>query len=662
VRAVDGQSEAGRHSNLESRPETTATSRAIANGEDLAKIIEIGTHEQWLIKPEELRTKPDSVLGKGGFGKVVCGEFHGTPVAVKMTKVGAEEEADSGEGAEHKAAARTKMLISIYNEIRILRHVRHPNVVLFYGACLNSDRGDVKLVLEWVNGQSLEDFILRSGQPDRPLRATDQFKAILDTCRALCYLHSRRPPIIHGDLKGTNIIEERDPGRPDCFRAKLLDFGLARSLTRHAQRMGGTVMWLAPEIVQNPSMATNIYADIFSFGRLSFFVLTGIFPFRRAHKSEIIKTLKGSSLPPLPWPRVSPALLAQCRPWVEACSAPIPKERPSMPEIRLKLYKVLEKMGSEFTNEAEGFSSALLTEDPEAEDAGDAAAAAEGRASTPEAGRKEPGPNNAPTGHNEAQPPAAPAGPAEKAPEQAKGGPPASSSAAAARDRGSNRSGGTGEDAPKGTPAGTGTTSTGAARATGSSPSGGAALDATGGATAGTGTTGAARRRSSHNSRGPMGSTSELLAKIPRKGAHHSSSHSIARLPSVPERDMILPDFQCTPADTRVALLLDAVRRCNVALQQERRMPAPPEDRDLSISLPCCIFHTAVRAMGESLQELQKAQCGLQIFKEVRAQCPGCGLLLLEDDCNNQSSTGPGGTRSCAFCGHAMTGNELCSL
>mmetsp|Transcript_37008 Transcript_37008/g.88657 ORF Transcript_37008/g.88657 Transcript_37008/m.88657 type:complete len:305 (-) Transcript_37008:258-1172(-) len=223
-----------------------------------------------------------------------------------------------------------------------LPFIDHPGIVSFYGACIDIENGTASLVLEWVQGLCLERFILQGGVLNCPLTPADRLKAMLDTCWAVSYLHSREPSIVHGDLKGTNIIMAQDPFSFNSFRAKLLDFGLSRVLTRHARPLSGTAMWVAPEVVLFPGIPAQVYADVFSFGRLSFFVLTGRFPFNTSSKQLILETIRSGSLPPLPWPMTN-SVLSDWRSWIENCCLQAADRRPSMDDISLRISETLDK-------------------------------------------------------------------------------------------------------------------------------------------------------------------------------------------------------------------------------------------------------------------------------------------------------------------------------
>eukprot|EP00419_Tripos_fusus_P085853 CAMPEP_0172844246 /NCGR_PEP_ID=MMETSP1075-20121228/32057_1 /TAXON_ID=2916 /ORGANISM="Ceratium fusus, Strain PA161109" /LENGTH=171 /DNA_ID=CAMNT_0013688643 /DNA_START=310 /DNA_END=822 /DNA_ORIENTATION=- len=154
-----------------------------------ARIAKVGRREHWLINPQELQLIPNVKLGEGGFGTVLKGVFHGSVVAVKVFV------ADSMNVGSQ--------LASLSNELRIMRQLRHPNVVGLHGAVLDS-RGWA-LVLELVRGATLQDYVLGHPTPSMSYR----FSALLGTCCGLMYLHSRQPCIIHGDISGRNVMIEQ---------------------------------------------------------------------------------------------------------------------------------------------------------------------------------------------------------------------------------------------------------------------------------------------------------------------------------------------------------------------------------------------------------------------------------------------------------------------
>ncbi|CAK0881465.1 unnamed protein product [Prorocentrum cordatum] len=85
-----------------------------------------------------------------------------------------------------------------------------------------------------------------------------------------------RSQVVHGDLKCSNVFVERTCCPRSLPTAKLLDFGLSRALTMRAKPLGGTLRWVAPEVLRGSSPDTA--ADMFSFGCLISFIITGRLP------------------------------------------------------------------------------------------------------------------------------------------------------------------------------------------------------------------------------------------------------------------------------------------------------------------------------------------------------------------------------------------------
>lgn len=265
---------------LRSLPTTTATGRAfedflkvdLKDDEVLKKqiqyVVELGSREGWLIGTEDLQIGTGRILGSGGFGMVIAAEFHGAEVAVKIPKK-----------VRPDGSCSVKLMASIASELRVLRKIRHPNIAMFCGAIIDTTTSELGLVYELVQGTPLEFFI------NRPPRAPDtisRHKVAMGIASALQYLHAQRPSIIHGDLKPINVIVDRQMMGP---RARLIDFGLSRFQTRNAKRLGGTLRWMAPE-VRHKSSQPSPSADVYSFGLLLYFIITGKRPGEKLSPSE----------------------------------------------------------------------------------------------------------------------------------------------------------------------------------------------------------------------------------------------------------------------------------------------------------------------------------------------------------------------------------------
>jgi len=282
----------------------------------LEDIAALGHKEHWMIKWTDIRPWPEEILGMGSFGVVLAASYHGTIVAMKLCRA--------------SGPTNLKHLPSFTDELRSLRLVRHQNIVLFHGACMDPGNWELALVMEYVEGPDLSTYIA-----DRP--TTEQRHAILlDVCCALRYLHAQKPCIVHGDLKDTNIIVE---GRMSGPRAKLVDFGLSRVITRHARPLGGTLRWMAPEVILR-LVAPSSSADVFSFGSLAYFTMTGLRPLAGMLRHEVVAWAKQSSEIALDWTvdSHSTCLLSECRLLSTRCMAQKLGLRPTMQEVHVELF------------------------------------------------------------------------------------------------------------------------------------------------------------------------------------------------------------------------------------------------------------------------------------------------------------------------------------
>ena len=95
-----------------------------------------------------------------------------------------------------------------------------------------------------------------------------------DVARALVYLHSQTPPIIHRDLTANNVLLTSN------MMAKLADLGVAKIIDPNLSQLSttpGTVVYMPPEALQeHPIYGTEI--DLYSFGVLGFHIFSGKWP------------------------------------------------------------------------------------------------------------------------------------------------------------------------------------------------------------------------------------------------------------------------------------------------------------------------------------------------------------------------------------------------
>eukprot|EP00727_Mastigamoeba_balamuthi_P001508 m51a1_g11354 putative ctr1-like protein kinase (169) ;mRNA; r:6774-10682 len=147
--------------------------------------------------------------------------------------------------------------------------MRHPNVVLFMGAC-TTDPSRLAIVTEFVSAGSLYTIVHKHW---RSLRPEWLLRAIYDVALGMAYLHSLSPPIVHRDLKPMNILVDGESSR-----CKLTDFGL--SCIRWEDYLTGatgTPIWMAPEVLRNEPYTEKV--DVYSFALVVAEVFTHQTPF-----------------------------------------------------------------------------------------------------------------------------------------------------------------------------------------------------------------------------------------------------------------------------------------------------------------------------------------------------------------------------------------------
>ncbi|EGC35140.1 hypothetical protein DICPUDRAFT_152543 [Dictyostelium purpureum] len=198
-------------------------------------------------------------IGRGSFGQVQKASYFGTDVAVKQLSSLVSIDPDY-----------FKFML---REIKILKNMRHPNIVQYIGACCNEGR--YMIVTEYIKGGDLHQFIKKRGVSN--ISWTIKLKLALDIASAFSYLHSKK--VIFRDLKAKNILIDEIG---DTLRAKVCDFGFARIFDSNkdkAQTICGSETTMAPEVIVGSNY--NESCDIYSYGVLLLELICG---------SRVVKT------------------------------------------------------------------------------------------------------------------------------------------------------------------------------------------------------------------------------------------------------------------------------------------------------------------------------------------------------------------------------------
>jgi serine/threonine protein kinase len=190
-------------------------------------------------------------LGKGGMGVVYEGRDVKLDRRVALKKMKPE-------------VGSTKRGRELFlSEARLVAKLQHPNIVGIHAIVEDAD--DLYLVFEYVDGETLDDLILREKflPPGRAMEILTGVAAAVD--------HAHAERVIHRDLKPANIMIDKG-GRP-----KVMDFGIAHQAKITVSRMTtaeafGTMAYMPPE--QELGQAVR-ESDIYAFAAVTYEALTG---------------------------------------------------------------------------------------------------------------------------------------------------------------------------------------------------------------------------------------------------------------------------------------------------------------------------------------------------------------------------------------------------
>ncbi|DBB01174.1 hypothetical protein WJX77_003342 [Trebouxia sp. C0004] len=322
-----------------------------------------GGSYQWVIEYSDLTFR--KVIGEGSIGRVHLGRWQETDVAIKvlghipspatvpvaapMQSTGhmsaineGDSEEEEGTDEEFLVSSIDSTIKTLEREVSIMSAIRHPNVVLFMGVCLDPPC----TVTEFCARGSMFDVLAKARTSPLLAQQLDWPKRVsmaLDAAKGMLQLHSHKPPILHRDLKSPNLLVDKH------WRVKIADFNLSRVMEAQAvvsSISANNPRWLAPEVVTDQAYSTA--ADVYSFGVILWELLTWQLPWADLGPFQIMVAIaERQRRPPIPAQSDLPGGTFPGLPayldLMQACWHAEPQERPAFESCIITLRGLLEQ-------------------------------------------------------------------------------------------------------------------------------------------------------------------------------------------------------------------------------------------------------------------------------------------------------------------------------
>ncbi len=226
-------------------------------------------------------------LGAGTMGIVELVENKNVKYDYKALKILKQEETEN--------ISQVSKIKRFLREAEIMQGIDHNNIVKIFDSGMHKGKTPY-ILMEYVSGTPLTNYIKKN-----ELTLEEKFLIIAQLASALHEVHQKG--VLHRDLKPGNIIINQDK------EPKLLDFGIARiedsSLTMEYEVLGSPA-YMSPESFDVKSDQLTAASDIFSFGILSYELITGEKPFMGETVNEMVNAIQTEN--PIPPSMFEPTL------------------------------------------------------------------------------------------------------------------------------------------------------------------------------------------------------------------------------------------------------------------------------------------------------------------------------------------------------------------
>lgn len=224
-----------------------------------------------IVSSGKLEKKGKHAVAAGGFSDVWLGHYDGQDVALKVFRT-------------YESSSVRTIYEGFCNEAIQWRRLHHPNVTPFIG--IDTTLFPLCILSPWMPNGNVTAYLKTNPTADR-------FDLLIDIAHGLGYLH--RMGMVHGDLKGANILIDSDG------HARLSDFGLTsviydgdtvNTVTTTSIAHGST-RWMAPELLNPESIGESRSrpsrrSDIYSFAMVMYEVLAGRLPFEECRRDPAV--------------------------------------------------------------------------------------------------------------------------------------------------------------------------------------------------------------------------------------------------------------------------------------------------------------------------------------------------------------------------------------
>jgi len=214
-------------------------------------------------------------------------------------------------------------------QVGIWSKLNNDYILPLYGIC-KDDGPFPYLVSPWCSNGDATRYLADKSTAGR-------LKICLDIAYGLDYLHHLKEPIVHGAIKGENVLISDDG------KALLADFGvsnLIESPFTQSNGPGANYRWMAPEIQGGGGNLTKA-CDVWSWGMTTLELITGKPPFNsiRMPGTVLIKVAQGER--PDPKEFDIPILQGELWSLLVVCWHKDPEKRPSIKEVVTKMEGIV---------------------------------------------------------------------------------------------------------------------------------------------------------------------------------------------------------------------------------------------------------------------------------------------------------------------------------